>query len=380
MPVKSVKSSEVVISPFKYGEDACRYANGCLEQITNHSELKEGEEIPLVDRSEIRLGELLGTGGFSDVFELIRVELRRNDPDTNQHDLRLQLSKRAIHERFAIKFLREEVTHDSEKFSVAAADLLIEARFLRILTHKHIIGLHGVCAAGAIGFAKYGIDGFFLILDRLYDTLDKRLEYWKELRKGGDDQVEKNNVGNLRKAIFIQRLRVAKDLSAALRHLHKFNVIFRDLKPENVGFDMTGTVKLFDFGLARELDPREKNSDDTYNMTGQTGSRMYMSPEVVKGEPYNLTADVYSFGLIMWQLCALDDPYIYMDVQDHLDYVVNWNFRPKLNESWPDKLCSTMEKCWSSDHTTRPRMKEVYTVLTEEVRKLRKQGGGAEAL
>ena len=49
------------------------------------------------------------------------------------------------------------------------------------------------------------------------------------------------------------------------------SVIYRDLKPENVGFDVRGDVKIFDFGLARELDLNEKLDDGTFNLTGETG-------------------------------------------------------------------------------------------------------------
>lgn len=373
-----------------YSKEACQYATEAMLKISAYSGLsdKSVNNVSLIDRSEIVLGDLLGSGGFNDVFELQRISLQQGDPESDDENddsfqehqkARRQLSKKAQtgHEQLAVKFLKEEVTTESEKFCVAAADLMIEARYLGILSHENIVSLHGISAAGVSGFADQGIDGYFIILDRLYDTLDKRLEFWKGLQKGGADQNKEGSSKDVRKAVFTQRLQVGKGLCSALQHLHKFNIIFRDLKPENVGFDMMGTVKLFDFGLARELDPREKMSDGTYKMTGQTGSRMYMAPEVVKGEKYNLSADVYSFGLILWQLCALDDPYTYMDINDHMDYVVNWNFRPKVDDTWPSALCLMMEMCWSKDLFVRPVMKEVYKVLTKEIRTIRKSGSDA---
>jgi serine/threonine protein kinase len=56
------------------------------------------------------------------------------------------------------------------------------------------------------------------------------------------------------------------------------SIVYRDLKPDNVGFDVRGDVKIFDFGLSRQL-PSEKLKDGTYNMTGDTGSPRYMAPE-----------------------------------------------------------------------------------------------------
>jgi serine/threonine protein kinase len=61
-------------------------------------------------------------------------------------------------------------------------------------------------------------------------------------------------------------------------------------------------VKLFDFGLAREIQPRDKvegSNPETFKLTGQTGSYRYMAPEVAKERPYNQTADVYSFSILL---------------------------------------------------------------------------------
>ena len=60
---------------------------------------------------------------------------------------------------------------------------------------------------------------------------------------------------------------IAIPIAEAMKYLHSKNVIYRDLKPSNVGFDQNGTIKLFDFGLAREI------TDPGKCMTGCTGSR-----------------------------------------------------------------------------------------------------------
>ena len=62
-----------------------------------------------------------------------------------------------------------------------------------------------------------------------------------------------------------------------------------------LGFTLDGTVKLFDFGLARILE-NTSVSDEVYEMSGETGSLRYMAPEVADCQPYNQKADVYSFG------------------------------------------------------------------------------------
>ncbi|ACI65481.1 predicted protein, partial [Phaeodactylum tricornutum CCAP 1055/1] len=102
----------------------------------------------------------------------------------------------------------------------------------------------------------------------------------------------------------------AYDLASALKYLHDLNIIYRDLKPDNIGFDVRGDVKIFDFGLAREYDRSISTSaDGTYKMTGDTGSPRYMAPEVALEKPYNNSVDVYSFAILTWQILEMAMPF-----------------------------------------------------------------------
>ena len=76
-----------------------------------------------------------------------------------------------------------------------------------------------------------------------------------------------------------RRLEIAVGLAHALKYLHEKNIVYRDLKPDNVGFDGDGVVKLFDFGLACKL-PFTGGEDSTYALTSNAGSPWYMAPEV----------------------------------------------------------------------------------------------------
>jgi serine/threonine protein kinase len=131
-------------------------------------------------------------------------------------------------------------------------------------------------------------------------------------------------------------------------------------------------VKLFDFGLAKELDPSLKSGiSELYELSGNTGSLRYMAPEVARSEPYNLSADVYSFGLLLWQICSLDLPYDGMNRQDHAELVVHGNERPQLDASWSTPLRILMKRSWEPDPLVRPSMDSIYKILRREICALR---------
>jgi cGMP-dependent protein kinase len=95
---------------------------------------------------------------------------------------------------------------------------------------------------------------------------------------------------------------------SALEHLYERQIVHRDLKPENFMVDENGYLKLIDFGTAKICEKR------TYTILG---TPHYMAPEVLLGKGYNFTADLWSLGIIMYELLAggvpfaedLDDPY-----------------------------------------------------------------------
>lgn len=108
-----------------------------------------------------------------------------------------------------------------------------------------------------------------------------------------------------------------------------------------------------------------------YELSGNTGSLRYMSPEVARSEPYNLTADVYSFGLLLWQVCSLNLPYDGMNRQDHSELVVHGNERPPLNAEWSTPLRILMKRAWEPDPAVRPSMDSIYKILKREICALR---------
>ena len=96
----------------------------------------------------------------------------------------------------------------------------------------------------------------------------------------------------------IERLRLMRELASALEFLHSGDAIsggvmvcHRDVKPDNLGITPDRRLKLLDFGLAVALEKGEQ-ATDVYELTGETGSRRYMAPEVCLSEPYGVAVDV----------------------------------------------------------------------------------------
>jgi len=376
----------------RVGLKAWKSASRAARSMTKHSKIVNPvmeKQIPRLLCEEVVVGELLGSGGFNNVFALEAVNLVKL-PLTSEHAHKICSETQQLHRKFlsqntnrgssgerryAIKLLSQETIDDPERFRTGAADLVMEAKFLASLDHPNIIKLRGMAAAGTSGFASCKAMGYFLILDGLMSTLADRLKEWKEqsLKLEHNFPLKLFDRGGKRDSAFLaNRLHIAFNVACALRYLHENKIIYRDLKPENIGFDIHGDVKLFDFGLAKELDDNMKSGcSDFYEMSGNTGSLRYMAPEVALSEPYNLTADVYSFDLVLWHLCSLEVPYDGMNRCDHLTNVVKGSERPELNRSWSTQIKILMKRSWDPIPLLRPSMDVIYQILKREISALR---------
>ena len=170
---------------------------------------------------------------------------------------------------------------------------------------------------------------------------------------------------------------VAVEIILAFEYLHSSEIAYRDLKPDNIGFDNHGEIKLFDFGLAKRITSDIEKSDDgmLYHLTGNTGSLRYMAPEVARGEPYDQRVDTYSFGILFWQICSLSTPYAGYSTKLHAERVVRQGHRPKPDKSWPSSWSDLMKRSWSQLLAERPNFDEIVVFLDEELEDMRNNEG-----
>jgi serine/threonine-protein kinase len=106
-----------------------------------------------------------------------------------------------------------------------------------------------------------------------------------------------------RTASLAERLRLLREVCLAVQHAHQNLVVHRDLKPSNILVTADGQVKLLDFGIAKQLEGATTDTPAT-----RTALRLmtpaYASPEQVLGQPVTVQADIYSLGVIAWELCT----------------------------------------------------------------------------
>lgn len=181
-------------------------------------------DLPTFDRKEFELGEFLGQGGFSDVDEIEEVDL-----DSGRHSASTSAaftndeSRAFIEEhclrpggdaRYALKSLRQDVLKNPDRCWVGIADLAVEARFLSNLEHPNIIKLRGVASCEPCS------TGYFLVLDRLNDTLEAKLSDWsRAYKQTTPSHFVSNNTEMQRNELLVERMTAAFDLSAALEYL-----------------------------------------------------------------------------------------------------------------------------------------------------------------
>ncbi|KAG5065094.1 hypothetical protein AAZX31_04G019400 [Glycine max] len=151
-------------------------------------------------------------------------------------------------------------------------------------------------------------------------------------------------------------LKVAIDVSEGMKYLHQNDIIHRDLKAANLLIDENGVVKVSDFGVARV-------HDQSGIMTAETGTYRWMAPEVIEHKPYDQKADVFSFGIVLWEMLTGKLPYEHLSPLQAAVGVIQKGLRPQIPRHTHPKLVELLHWCWHQDSSLRPHFSEIQEFL-----------------
>ena len=360
------------------------------------------DDLPTFDLDSIRLGKLLGQGGFASVFSFhlrkqqkkesisfdlsgtSSKQLRSSFVSTTATDISGSIDCSSIFsdssdeasledeealedqvkeehselQELALKTLHDGSLSDRKKRDRAAKDLRNEVCLLTdVGPHPHIIELHGI----SDDFWRDS-DSAFIVMEKLQEPLDRAIRRWKGEVTGRSLSLRpRKNMNRSAQALRIQKAAVG--IASALQHLHNEDTVFRDLKPANCGFDQAGNIKLFDFACARYLTPGTR-------MQQRTGTLRYMSGECARKEFYDLSTDIHSFAMFLFELLTLEKPYGKITDRRQLNRLIcSEEKRPSLNRICASGMRDLISKCWSTEPQKRPDFDYILECLNTEIEK-----------
>jgi serine/threonine-protein kinase len=260
-----------------------------------------------------RLEELLGRGGMGEVFRAFDERLRRP---------------------VAVKRVRS----DSELTPGRRERFLREARMAARLSHPGIVQIHDLV---------FTDDGDWVVMEHVPGRSLAEVE-----RRGG--------------LALRQALEVARQIAEALAEAHGSGIVHRDLKAENVLLTETGRAKILDFGLAKDLTPEDRQA--TLTLEGEVmGTCHTMAPEQARGQPVGRPADLFSFGVLLYELVTGVSPFRGRTALESLHKVARephlraTALRPEL----PPGLADLLDRLLAKEPAERPAdAAEVASTLT----------------
>ena len=198
-----------------------------------------------------RILRKIGEGGMARVYKAVDLRLDRE---------------------VAVKMMREELFHDA----ASRKAFYTEAHAVAMLSHQNIVAIYDVNNTGRVQY----------IVMELLEGVTLR-QYIDKMRPVPWKQV----------------LHFSKQIASALVHAHSKGIIHRDIKPQNMMISQNGTLKVADFGIAAL--ENELNSDSGRAI----GSLNYIAPEQLRGNPAGPEGDVYSLGIVMYEMLTGFKPY-----------------------------------------------------------------------
>jgi serine/threonine protein kinase len=339
----------------------------------------------ILGANDVALGDPLGEGSFCTVHKA-RILPREDATGSSSSSSKV----------YALKKLSESsLTSSPVARANAINDLRNEANILSMLPrHRNIIRLHALsnnfwtdstdedeeCPSATTPL----ISEPFLVLEMLVETLHDRLhrirkqDMFKTAKQGATSAFatrlqslvlppSHESRRSLQQVQLSRLYSVGLPVCHGVAFLHRHNVVLRDLKPSNIGFDAKGRVKLLDFGFARVV-PKGSNDDDNDGdvdgriFTGPgTGTVRYMAPEVMRTARQLdrgcdlFASDVYSLSVVLWELVTTHKPFADIrDVDAAESMVTQKGARPPLRLVESKAVRAILKAGWDASPDSRP--------------------------
>ncbi|RHZ74102.1 hypothetical protein Glove_227g137 [Diversispora epigaea] len=180
------------------------------------------------------------------------------------------------------------------------------------------------------------------------------LDYAKD---GNLREYLKINFNNIN---WLQKLDNLYYLSEKLKNIHKLDIVHQDFHPGNIlAYDFKNLIYISDFGLSK-LIGANPNNPEKKNIVGVLP---YIAPEVLSGEEYTKAADVYSFGIIVYEMVTGFPPYPDIPHDKDLAIKICNGLRPKIPFHTPKFITRIIMRCWDARVIHRPTFNELYSEL-----------------
>jgi HEAT repeat protein/tRNA A-37 threonylcarbamoyl transferase component Bud32 len=246
----------------------------------------------------------------------------------------LLMEDTVVEERLILKFLNPNVASDEEMMK----RFVHELRYSRKITHKNVIRIYD-----------------FLYIQGNYAI---SMEYFPSHTLGGEIVNEKPVA--LKRAV-----KFGIDIATGMAVAHQAGIVHRDLKPANVLIDNDSLLKIVDFGVAAA----QSQGDTQLTKTGYViGSPKYMAPEQILGKKVDERADIYSLGVILYELFTGVPPYSRGDHMSVMYQHVQGKARPpmEINKELPLELNNLVVKCMSLDKAKRAQSMDEFRLSLEK--------------
>ena len=246
----------------------------------------------------------------------------------------LLMEDTVVEERLILKFLNPNVSSDEEMMK----RFVHELRYSRKITHKNVIRIYD-----------------FLYIKGNYAI---SMEYFPSHTLGGEIVNEKPV--DLKRAV-----KFGIDIATGMAVAHQAGIVHRDLKPANVLIDNEGLLKIVDFGVAAA----QTQGDTQLTKTGYViGSPKYMAPEQILGKKVDERADIYSLGVILYEMFSGIPPYSRGDHMSVMYQHVQGKARPpiEINKAMPLELSNLVMKCMALDKAKRAQSMDELRLALEK--------------